>query len=108
MIVAPHPVGAVGGGQTDGAIVARAFRVLAPALVAAHRLERRARRPQPHAVGPAIAPQKLEPPRRRALVALALDANDSDGAERARDAERPRGKPAARPVSGKRANAEKG
>ena len=37
MIVAPHPVGAVGRGEPDRAIVARAFRVLAPALVAAHR-----------------------------------------------------------------------
>ncbi len=108
MIVAPHAVGAVGGGQPHRAIVARARRVLAPALVAPHGLERDARRLRPRAVRPVIAPEQPEPPRRRALVALALDADDSGGPKRAGDAERSRGQPAARAVSGERADAEEG
>ena len=57
MIVAPHPVGAIGGGQAHGAIVTRARRVLAPALVAAHGLQRHARGARPRTVRPVIAPQ---------------------------------------------------
>ena len=90
MIVAPHPVGAIGGGQAHGAIVTRARRVLAPALVAAHGLERHARGARSRTVRPVIAPQEPEPPRRRPLVALALDPDNSRRSERAREAERAR------------------
>src|SRR5271154_4335798 len=106
MIVPPHPVGAVRRGQAHGPIVARTFRVLAPALVAAHGLERRPRHPQTDAIGPAIAPEKPESPRRRALVALALQADDSGRAECTRNAERTRRQPAAGPVAGKRTDAD--
>ena len=38
MILAPHPVRALGGGQADGTVLAPALRVLAPALIAPHAL----------------------------------------------------------------------
>src|SRR6185437_6512794 len=77
MVLAPHPVRAVPRRQPHRPIVARARRILAPALIAAQGLERGARGPQPNAVGPVVAPQEPEPPGRRALVALALQADDS-------------------------------
>jgi hypothetical protein len=108
MIVAPHAVGAIGGGQAHRAIVTRARRVLAPALVAADGLQRHARGARSQTVWPVIAPQDPEPSGRRALVALPLDPDNSRRSERARDAERPSRQPAPRTVSGNRADAQKG
>ena len=107
MIVAPHPVGAIGGGQAHGAIVTRARRVLAPALVAAHGLERHARGVRSRAVRSVIAPQEPEPPGRRprspSRLILTIPA-----ARARREAERPRRQPAARPISCERPDAEEG
>ena len=55
-VVAAHRVGAVGGGQANGAVVAAARGVFAPALVTAHGDERHAARRRPLAVGAVIAP----------------------------------------------------
>src|SRR5271166_4237542 len=107
MIVAPHAVRAVGGGQSHGAIVARARRILAPALVAPHGSKRHARGAGPQTVRPVIAPEQPETPGRGAMIALALQPYDSRGAERASDAERPRGQPATSAVACKRPDAEK-
>ena len=97
-VVAPHAVRAVGGGQADGAIVAPARRVLAPALVAPQRPQRHAAGRRAAAVGAVIAPQQSEPPGRRRAVALALVAHDPRRPERASDAQRPGDQPAARAI----------
>ena len=108
MVVAPHPVGAIDGGQAHGAIVTRARRLLAPALVAAHGLQRHAPGARSLTVGPVIAPQQPEPPGRCPPIALAFDPDNSRRSERAREAERARREPAARPVPGERPDAEEG
>src|SRR5271166_5965516 len=77
MVLAPHSVGAVCGGQANGAIVARACRILAPALIATHRHERHARSRRPQAVGTIVAPEQREAPDGRAAIAFALDPDES-------------------------------
>jgi hypothetical protein len=108
MIVAPHPVCAIRGGEAHRAVVTRARRVLAPPLVATQGLQRNAGRAGPRTVRSIIAPEQRKPSCRRAFVALALDPDDSRRPKRARDAKWPSRQPAARAVSCDRSDAEEG
>ena len=64
-VLAPHPVRAIGGGQADGPVVARAGGVLAPSRTTPQRPQRRAAGRGARSVGTEIGPQQPKSPRRR-------------------------------------------
>ena len=105
-VLAPHPVGAVGGRQADRPVVARARRILGPALVGPQRLQRNAPGQRAPAVRAIVGPEERKSSGRRAPVALALEPYNPGRPERAGDADRAGGEPAFRPVDGQRSNAK--